>query len=118
MTQAAPIEPCDFDALLELLDRDTMREVVTIFVGSVPGRMSAARQGIVDGDLPAVVTAFHTMRSGCGQLGARRLESLCSDAERTTKAGNVEATLALLDLAEEELALCLAWFHEHGWVNS
>lgn len=118
MTQAAPIEPYDFDALLELLDRDTMREVVTIFVGSVPGRMSAARHGIAGGDLPAAVTAFHTMRSGCGQLGARRLESLCADAERTAKAGDVEGTLALLDLVEAELALCLAWFHEHGWVNS
>lgn len=118
MTPAAPIEQSDFDALLELLDRDTMREVVTIFVGSVPGRMGAARHGIAGGDLPAAATAFHTMRSGCGQLGARRLEQLCADAERTGKAGDVEGTLALLDQVDAELALCLAWFRENGWVNS
>jgi HPt (histidine-containing phosphotransfer) domain-containing protein len=118
MTHAAPIEPYDFDALLELLDRDTMREVVTIFVGSVPGRISVARQGIAGGDFSAAVTAFHTMRSGSGQLGARTLESLCSDAERAAKVGDVEGALTLLDLVEAELALCLAWFHEHGWVNS
>lgn len=118
MTPAAPIEQPDFDALLELLDRDAMREVVTIFVGSVPERVSIARRGIAAGDSAAAATAFHTMRSGCGQLGARRLEQLCADAERTAKADDVEGTSALLDLVEAELALCLAWFGEQGWVNS
>lgn len=118
MTPAAPIEQSDFDALLELLDRDTMREVVTIFVGSVPERVNVARRSIAGGDTGAAATAFHTMRSGCGQLGARRLEQLCADAERTAKTGDVEGTSALLDLVEAELAQCLVWFHEQGWVNS
>jgi HPt (histidine-containing phosphotransfer) domain-containing protein len=118
MTPAAPIEPSDFDALLELLERDAMREVVTIFVGSVPGRLSVARLGISGGDLRAAATAFHTMRSACGQLGARRLEELCANAERAAKAGDVDGASALLDQVEAEAALCLAWFREHDWVNA
>ena len=118
MTPAAPIEQSDFDALLELLEQQSMREVVTIFVGSVPERVNVARHGIADGDLRAAATAFHTMRSGCGQLGARRLEELCASAERAAKGGDVAGAASLLASVETELAACLSWFHENGWVNS
>ena len=118
MTPESPIEQSDFDALLELLDRDTMREVVTMFAISAPERMTVARDGIVSGDARAVATAFHTMRSGCGQLGARYLEELCANAERSAKAGDLRDTAALTDLVALELERCLGWFREHSWVDS
>lgn len=118
MTTASPIEQPDFDALLELLDRDTMREVVTLFALSAPERMTVARAGISTGDSRAVATAFHTMRSGGGQLGARHLEELCANAERSAKSGDLAGTAALLDLVALELERCLGWFREHGWVDS
>ena len=65
----APVVQADFDALLELLDRDTMREIVAMYVESCPQRIAAMHGGLAMGDLVTVATAFHTMRSGCGQLG-------------------------------------------------
>lgn len=118
MTTATPIEQADLDALLELLDRDTLRDVIRIFASSATERVGAARDGLARGDLRSATTEFHTMRSGCGQLGARHLEALCADAERTAKAGDAEGTAAALELVTTELARCLGWFRERGWVNS
>ncbi len=118
MTPANPVEQSDFDALLELLDGDTMREVVTMFAGSAPDRVEAARDGIAAGDAATVATAFHTLRSGCGQLGARHLEELCARAERTAKAGDFPAAALLLGQVEEELARCLTWFRDGGWLSA
>jgi HPt (histidine-containing phosphotransfer) domain-containing protein len=118
MTPESPIELADFDALLELLDRGTMREVVTLFAISAPERITVARLGIASGEARVVATAFHTMRSGCGQLGARYLEELCANAERSARAGDLAGAAALLDLAAIELERCLGWFREHRWVDS
>jgi len=116
MTDPSPVELAEFDALLELLDRDTMREVVQLFAASAPGRLVAARTGIAAGDSRAVATAFHTLRSGCGQLGARHLEELCAGAERAAKEGN----LALADVRLAEITVeyerCLSWFRERDWL--
>lgn len=118
MTPASPIEQSDFDALLELMDRATMIEVVTIFSRSAPGRMTVARLGIASGDGHAVATAFHTMRSGCGQLGARHLEELCANAERSATAGDLAGAAVLLELVAHELEVCFDWFRTHGWIDS
>ena len=118
MTPESPIELADFEALLELLDRDTMREVVTLFAIAAPEHMIVVCRSIASGEARVVATAFHTMRSGCGQLGARHLEELCVNAERSAKAGDLAGTAALLDLAAVELERCLGWFPDHRWVDS
>lgn len=117
MTDAPPVEQSDFDALLELLSPDTMREVVQLFAAAAPQRLDAARDGIATGDLAAATTAFHTLRSGCGQLGARRLEELCATAERGVKTGNLTAARAQLLEVRAEFARCEAWFSAHGWLR-
>ena len=118
MTPESPIEQAEFEALLELLERDTMREVVAMFARSAPERLRLARDGISSGEAPVVVTAFHTMRSGCGQLGGRVLEALCADAERAAKTGDLRRAGVLLDEVALELERCLDWFRQHGWVDS
>lgn len=118
MTPASPIEQSDFDALLELLDRGTMREVVAMFASSAPERMQAARAGIALGDGRVVATAFHTMRSGCGQLGARHLEELCANAEQAAKRGDLAGTAVLMEQVARELEVCFDWFRSHGWIDS
>jgi len=118
MTNTSPVESLDFDALLELLDRTTMREVVQMFVDSVPTRIATARGGLAASDAAIVATAFHTLRSGCGQLGARRLEELCAEGEREAKNAGLDGTAMRLRDIEVEFARCLAWFREHGWVDA
>lgn len=117
MTPHPFVEESDFDALLELLEANTMREVVTMFALSAPERLVAVRDGVRANDPVSVATAFHTMRSGCGQLGARHLEELCAHAERVAKTGDLAAVQAMMTEVSAELDGCLGWFSERGWVN-
>jgi len=113
-----PVVQADFDALLELLDRETMREIIAMFTESCPQRIAAMHGGLAGGDLVAVATAFHTMRSGCGQLGARELEELCALGERAAKAGSTQDAAAVLVRVEAELALVFGWFRAQGWMDA
>jgi HPt (histidine-containing phosphotransfer) domain-containing protein len=113
---ASPIDEAEFDALLELLGRASMRDVITMFAASAPARLAAAAAGVAGSDTPAVVLAFHSLRSGCGQLGARELERACADGERSAKAGNFSEALRQLTTAAVEYTRCVDWFRAHGWL--
>lgn len=118
MTDRSPVAQEDFDALLELLDRDTMRDVIRLFVESVPARLETVAQGIASADTAAIATAFHTMRSGCGQLGAHPLEEVCFVAERAAKSGDLSSAAGYLQQARAEYDALLAWFRAHHWVST
>lgn len=117
MNDSSPVQADDFDALLELLDEQTMRNVVALFVASTPARLTSAREGLASGDTARAVTAFHTLRSGCGQLGARRLEELCASGEQLAKHGDIAAATAWLGDVLAEYDRCLEWFRTHGWLR-
>ncbi|HEY3286726.1 MAG TPA: Hpt domain-containing protein [Gemmatimonadaceae bacterium] len=118
MHETPPVAAEDFDALLELLDAPTMREVVRLFMASAPERLVTAQLGLQGGDLAITATAFHAMRSGCGQLGARQLEAICAHGERRAKSGDHEGAAADLAAAEEEFARCRKWFSANGWLSA
>lgn len=118
MNDSPPVQASDFDALLELLDEQTMREVVALFVASAPTRLASVREGLATGDTARAATAFHTLRSGCGQLGARRLEELCAAGEQMAKHGDVAAASAQLSVVLDEYVRCVAWFRTHGWLRA
>ncbi|MBI2409374.1 MAG: Hpt domain-containing protein [Gemmatimonadetes bacterium] len=118
MSDASPVVADDFNALLELLDRETMREVVQLFLAAAPTRLETARQAVTSGNAAVAATALHTMRSGCGQLGARRLEELCATGEREAKHGDLAAVDTRLSEIDAEFARCLEWFHANGWSDA
>ena len=118
MNDSPPVQSGDFDALLELLDEQTMREVVSIFVASAPARLASARDGLASGDTARASTAFHTLRSGCGPLGARRLEEMCASGEQLAKHGDIAAASARLGDVLAEYDRCLEWFRMHGWLRA
>ena len=113
-----PIERADFDALLELLDPATMQDVVRMFVASAPDRLRSAEAGVATGDSAAAAMAFHTLRSGCGQLGAHRLDALCAVAERSAKQGDLAGAAEQLTGIHAEYERCVAWFLEHRWLEA
>ncbi len=118
MNDSQPVQTRDFDALLELLDEQTMREVVALFVGSAPTRLASAREGLASGDTARAATAFHTLRSGCGQLGARHLEEMCAAGEQMAKRGEIDAASAQLGDVLVEYERCVAWFRAHNWLGA
>lgn len=108
----------DFNTLLELLGPETMRDVVRLLMESAPTRIASARAGLAEGDAVRAATAFHTLRSSCGQLGAKSLERVCIDGERQAKAGDIPAAGALLAEAEREFARCVEWFGARGFTGA
>lgn len=118
MNDSSPVQVIDFNALLELLDESTMRDVVALFVASAPSRLTSAREGLATGDTSRAATALHTLRSGCGQLGARRLEELCAAGEQMAKHGDIAAALARLSDVLLEYDRCLEWFRTNGWLRA
>lgn len=118
MNVPSPVAEDDFNALLELLDKDTMRDVVGIFIASAPERLASARRGLAAGDGTIAATAFHAMRSGCGQLGARRLEEMCATGERLSRHGDLAGASERLAAAAEEFEHCRTWFRTNGWLNA
>ena len=117
MTELPPIDQSDFDALLELLERSTMTDVVRMLVESAPVRIATASQALAAGNGTVASTAFHTLRSGCGQLGARHLEALSANGERLARTGDVAGARACLADVEAEFARCLVWFRDNGWLS-
>lgn len=118
MNDPSPVQSSDFDALLALLDEQTMRDVVALFVESAPTRLASVREGLATGDTGRAATAFHTLRSGCGQLGARRLEELCTAGEQLAKHGDVTGAGARLGDVLLEYDRCLEWFRTNGWLRA
>jgi HPt (histidine-containing phosphotransfer) domain-containing protein len=117
MTQTPPIESSDFDALLELLDREAMRDVVQMFVGSRSERFAALTAGLDAGDAAATAQVFHAMRSAGGQLGAQTLEALCADGERLSRHGDLAAAAVRASDVAREFDRCHDWFRAHGWLT-
>jgi HPt (histidine-containing phosphotransfer) domain-containing protein len=118
MNDSPPVQADDFDALLELLDEQTMREIIAIFVASAPTRLASVRDGLATGDTARAATAFHTLRSGCGQLGARRLEELCASGEALAKHGDIVIAGERVREAAAEYERCLEWFRNKGWMKA
>lgn len=116
MSHESPIIQEDFSALLELIEHDTMRDVVGMLVAAVPQRLEAMRQGLASDDLSVTATACHTLRSGCGQLGARTLEALCAACEQAAKRGEREPLAALVGEIEAESRRVVEWFAQQGWI--
>lgn len=117
MTPTPPIASADFDALLELLDRDAMREVVQMFVASGPDRFAALTAGFDANDASVTAGVFHAMRSAGGQLGAHTLEALCADGERLARHGDLATAAVRANDVAREFERCSDWFRANGWLT-
>jgi len=67
-------------------DPEFVAELVRLFFVQAPRQLEVARAALDVGDLQAVAKAAHTMKSGSGYLGARRLSELCAQVERCANA--------------------------------
>jgi HPt (histidine-containing phosphotransfer) domain-containing protein len=117
MPQHPPIVTADFDALLELLDHDAMRDVVQLFVASGEQRFAALTAGFEASDAAATAAVFHAMRSAGGQLGAQTLEALCAEGERVSRLGDLATAAVRAGDVAREFDRCRVWFVANGWLS-
>jgi signal transduction histidine kinase/DNA-binding NarL/FixJ family response regulator len=86
---------------------DILREVAAIYLWDAPPRIETIAAAIAADDAHAMADAAHGLKSGSGNLGARRVRELCAALEERGRNGSTEgaaALLAQLRAAYEEVA--------------
>lgn len=87
---------------------DLVGELHELLAADAPRQIAAMQRGLVDGALPAVQHAAHSLKSSCATLGGERAARLCREIESCSRCGGDLATLGLLLTAlEVEVGLFL-----------
>ena len=114
MTDEAPRNPIDEDALVELEhsigdDRGFLRELVETYLDDTPHLIATIQSGIGTGDVEATNRAAHTLKSNSASLGALGLSAMARELETLTSVATTEAEdlsapeiRALVDLIARE----------------
>ena len=88
-----------------------LNEMIALFLGSAPDRISAAAAGIAADDPRATEDALHAFKGSSGQLGAVRLSRLCEKGEAMARTGRLDGVDELIEAIREELTLVETWLH-------
>ncbi|MEO0650132.1 MAG: Hpt domain-containing protein [Planctomycetota bacterium] len=105
------LDPSVIEALRELggeEEPELFEELVTMFLDDTPGRIEALLEALEAGDATTLERTAHALKSSCGNLGARRLASLCFEIESAGRAGDVEAARPLVGRSTDEFAAVAA----------
>ena len=86
-----------------------LNEMIALFLGSAPDRLSAAAAAIAADDPGATEHALHALKGSAGQLGAVRLSRLCERGEAMARSGGLAPIGEVLEASREELRLVEAW---------
>ena len=117
----APLASTDA-ASLERLKRfgggKLLGEMISLFVGSAPERIAAARAGLDAGDAKATEMALHSLKSSSAQLGALQMQRLCERGERQAHAGSLDGVDRIVQDLEEEFPRVRAWLERARTVES
>ena len=76
---------------------DPLAEVADLFLQDSPPRLSKIKQHCADQDALMLERVAHSLKGSAGNLGARRLASLCADLEKLAKTGNLASAVALAE---------------------
>jgi two-component system sensor histidine kinase/response regulator len=104
----APKDPIDHSILASLRELqgedepDIVAELAQMFLEDVPLRLTELREAIETGDAPSVERIAHTLKGSSANMGAMRMESICSEIEEMGRMGELESVRALISELEEE----------------
>lgn len=84
--------------------RKLVREMIVIVLDYVPKKLEAARAGEQAGDLDAIQSAVHPIRSSAANVGARTVQELATRIERLAMEKQAEPIPALLRELEAAFA--------------
>jgi HPt (histidine-containing phosphotransfer) domain-containing protein len=92
----APVDRGHLERLATRFGAHFVIELIDIFIAQGRERLTAAKQGIAEGDVTAVVAAAHALKSSAGNLGAKPLGECAAEIERRGTAGAALSVLAPL----------------------
>jgi HPt (histidine-containing phosphotransfer) domain-containing protein len=83
-------------------DPDFLAELVDEFMLDAPTQLESLRDAAAAGDAASAGRAAHTLKGNGRMFGARKLASLCQEAETAAGAGDLGAVLSRLDEIDGE----------------
>jgi signal transduction histidine kinase/DNA-binding response OmpR family regulator/HPt (histidine-containing phosphotransfer) domain-containing protein len=100
------VDPEALDELRELQqgsDSDLVDRVIGAFLESSSELARSLHDGNTAGDLAAVTSAAHTLKSSSAQVGAKRFSAVCKEIEARARARSIEGVAELLEEFNSEL---------------
>ena len=82
---------------------DILNELIELFLTGVPPQLIALK---VAGDAHSVERIAHTLKGSCGNMGAVRMETLCTEFEEIGRSEDLRAAPARISRLEEEFGRC------------
>lgn len=83
-------------------DRELLAEVIGFFLEDCPPLIETMRQGLVDGNYSAVLTAAHSLTGSAGNFDGMAVADLSRRLEAHARAGDVPASLEAFSQLETE----------------
>lgn len=102
MPESPDFDPAAIERLQRLGGTDFALKMVDLFLDYAARKISEARAALSAGNLEAVESAVHPLKSSAGNVGAARLRALATQAEDLARERQVEAVTTCL--AELEAA--------------
>ena len=82
---------------------DIVNELISLFLTEVPSQLVALREAVAAGDAGTVERVSRDLEENSANLGAVKMETLCTELEAMARSGDLAATQALIPRLEEEL---------------
>jgi two-component system, sensor histidine kinase and response regulator len=117
-TSADPNGSVDYSVLKGLRELqeegepDILEELVELFLEDAPSQLKTLREATEKDDAQSVERTAHTLKGSCGNMGAVRMEALCSELEGICHSGNLVAAPARISRLEEEFGRVRAAFEQ------
>jgi two-component system, sensor histidine kinase and response regulator len=115
-----PLDQSVLAGLRELQEEgepDILKEMVELFLTDVPPHLAALRGAVEAGDAHSVEQIAHTLKGSCGNMGAKRIEALCTELEEIGRSGDLRAAPAWISRLEEEFRRVRVVFEEEVSKN-
>src|ERR1044072_5497069 len=81
---------------------DFFASLIELFFEDAQSHIEDLRQAAAEGDAPLLAKKAHSLKSSCGNLGAKKMTAICNEIEAIGRQDSVEGAAALVkELAEE-----------------
>ena len=77
-------------------------QTLELYLELTPPALTEAREAFAKKDKATAHRSYHSLKTSCAMVGARRLSALCRDGELAVLKGDLEGAERLLALVEEE----------------
>ncbi|MBI1381820.1 MAG: hypothetical protein GC161_12120 [Planctomycetaceae bacterium] len=81
-----------------------LEELVDIFLSDAPTRVAALEEALAAGDGAQLERVAHSLKSSCGNLGAKTLAELCRQIEANGRQGRLEGIASLVARSRQAFA--------------